>query len=225
MRGNIVKLDRLDSDTIGRSAGEQRFDKTLFNKRPVIVDAGSRYGEFCIPMMERFPYAYMVCIEPDVKSMHRLADELGYNHPFVQLVPYALWYEQCKLKIYFWDSPQNSIYPIYPSEYMPEERKTESKFNKDIRTITLAQIVEHFGHIDLLKMNIEGAEWDIIENTSKLIFNDISQITMECHTGYKPEYTNERMIKLLEKQGYHAEVIKVFEWEQSIIYAVIDEEK
>jgi FkbM family methyltransferase len=53
--------------------------------------------------------------------------------------------------------------------------------------ITLDELVDRFGSIDLLKLDIEGGEWDAIQAASTGALARIGRISMEFHPGYDVE--------------------------------------
>ncbi|WP_456374739.1 FkbM family methyltransferase [Methanocaldococcus sp.] len=57
-----------------------------------------------------------------------------------------------------------------------------SKDSIRVPVITLEEIIEEFGIIDLLKIDIEGAEFDVFENTDLNTLKKINYIVGEIHT-------------------------------------------
>jgi hypothetical protein len=55
------------------------------------------------------------------------------------------------------------------------------KSGYDVSTITLEEIIEICGQIDLLKVDIEGAEFDIFKNVSNKSLRQIRAIVGEIH--------------------------------------------
>jgi len=188
------------------------FDPTLFRDNPVVIDAGSRYGEFTRAFKEKYPTATIISIDPDILANKRLPSN-------VINIPKVLWYETGMKTIYFWNSPQNSIYSIPPSEKMPLCRKGKYVYKKKVETVTLEELIEKHDYIDLLKMNIEGAEWGLLRYTSKEILNNIGQMAIEVHTGYRKSFALDLFLKILDKKGFNAKKTQSYDWEQHRIYA------
>lgn len=198
------------TEATAESAKNQNFDPEYFPEKPTIIDAGARYGDFCIPFKKTFPKSRIICLD------HNL--DIFKNKDFI-LLEKLLWYKKTNKYFYIWNNPQDSVFPIYPSEKMPEHRKKEYKKRTTIETITLEELINKYGNINLLKMNIEGSEFPIIEKTDKKIFEKIDQITVETHAGYQKKYSWEYMLNLLDQKNFDAHIVKTFDWEQCIIYA------
>jgi len=78
-----------------------------------------------------------------------------------------------------------------------------------VETVTIDQLVNIYGEIDLLKIDIEGAEYDIILNTDVSVFGQINNIFLECHffeKDYKQKYT--AVLDKIRMMGYTVEEFK-----------------
>ena len=51
----------------------------------------------------------------------------------------------------------------------------------EVYTINLYNIIDKYGFIDYLKMDIEGSEYDVIDNINNELANKIDQISIEIH--------------------------------------------
>jgi FkbM family methyltransferase len=77
----------------------------------------------------------------------------------------------------------------------------------EVETISLATLMQRLGiaMIDILKLDIEGAEFDLIASTPDQILQRINQITVEFH-DFKPAFCGrglfENSRKLLEALGF-----------------------
>ena len=80
----------------------------------------------------------------------------------------------------------------------------ENRENILVRTTTLAQILEsnHLVRVDFLKMDCEGAEYEILYGTPSSILRRISQIRMEYHNLDTGERNAHRLEQFLARNGY-----------------------
>lgn len=74
-----------------------------------------------------------------------------------------------------------------------------------VPVITLKDIIEEFGSIDLLKIDIEGGEFNVFENTEISILKKIDKIVGEIH---KKKGNVKFLIKKLEKSGFKVMVFQ-----------------
>jgi hypothetical protein len=85
-----------------------------------------------------------------------------------------------------------------------------------VSTVTIQQLIETYGEIDLLKIDVEGAEYDIILNTDNSLFEKINNIFVECHffeKDYKQKYTD--VLNKLRLMGYEVEEYKPNQFEDA----------
>ena len=82
------------------------------------------------------------------------------------------------------------------------EQSFESKRMTDAEFITLDDVLGDFGldSIDLLKLDIEGAEFPLVMGTSSHTFRKIHRITMEYHLG--PRRHLDDLMVPLGRAGY-----------------------
>jgi hypothetical protein len=73
--------------------------------------------------------------------------------------------------------------------------------------MTLPNILEtlKLGTVDLLKMNCEGAEYEILEGCPDADLKRITNIRLEYHNLPAPKRTGEDLAKLLQDRGYRIE--------------------
>lgn len=76
----------------------------------------------------------------------------------------------------------------------------------DISNITLSEIVSLFNieRIDLMKIDIEGAEYSLLENMPDEILDITDQITVEFHDFIDPEYKErtQEIVNKMKNSGY-----------------------
>jgi FkbM family methyltransferase len=78
----------------------------------------------------------------------------------------------------------------------------------EVPVVTLDDLLERVGgRIDVLKMDVEGAEFDVINRTSREALVRIDQILVEFHDGTVPEFTRvdrDTAIRRLRTLGFDA---------------------
>lgn len=148
------------------------FDDGL-NENSVVVDLGAYKGAFSREMEER----YACNIYAVEASPYSYAHTYSSSH--VQKFNYAVCGSCEPIKFFIADNPEgNSIY---------EAHRDAAEAFVETPGITLPAFmdVHHLQHIDVLKVDIEGAEIDLIRSMSDGDLQNIQQITMECHDFIK----------------------------------------
>jgi FkbM family methyltransferase len=143
------------------------------------IDAGASVGLFTQYILNRG--AKQVCsIECDDRSVKALTGNF-YSNPNVTIIPKALSGEEGDITLYWKeDNPLISTLDLHHSEFAYSENPN----SKTIPCTTLERVISNLGwdKIDLLKLDIEGAEWDVIDSTPNSLFEITSKILMEYHS-------------------------------------------
>lgn len=143
----------------------------------VIVDAGAYTGYTAIYFAEKFPTAKIIAIEP-VPSNFELLKKNTSNYPQIFPINKALWYQNTRLQIHDQSTGHWG--------YTVAENTAPTSNLGEIDAITINDIMQEFkiNQIDLLKVDIEGAEKEIFEHCQPWIAN-IGIIAIELHDRIK----------------------------------------
>ena len=134
----------------------------------VIVDAGANIGMTSLFYSSMYPKATIVAIEPEPGNFELLVQNVG---PFPKIAPLraALWYEHAELSFY---DPGIGHWGI--------QTVVAEDGDGQVPTVTVNDLVAEYGRIDLLKLDIEGAERDLLAHSSAWR-GDIGAIAVELH--------------------------------------------
>lgn len=141
-----------------------------------IVDIGANLGCFAIYAARQCdnPNVRIFCFEPVESNFRVLQENIRSNSLEGRIMPFkfAVAGSSGERTIMRADSPINSFEISYGSS------KTES-----VICTTIPEIIESHGlsEIDLLKVNCEGAEYEIFEKCPKRDLNRIRRIRLEYH--------------------------------------------
>ena len=167
----------------------------------VIVDLGANHGEFALQMSRRFGGRYyLVEANPD------LQDTLRRETPF-PVLPYAVAPLDGPVRFNVAKNDEgSSILPLpETSVYDCTLARTVEVAGKRLEAI-LAEIDEP--RIDLLKVDIEGAEIEMLTTADPARLRDIGQITVEFHGdsvfGFGMHLEVEQAIQRLGRLGFVA---------------------
>lgn len=154
-------------------------------KRPVstIVDIGGNIGLFSLWAWHHFPNAKILTFEPNPRVFGFLSKNLSPTNAVPHLVGVA-------------STPGRAVMNDSTDSRMASTSPTPSG---EIELVTLSQIVEKSGgSIDILKMDCEGAEWDIFKD--KHAFDSIKVIRMEYHLDEK--HSMDDLLSITKDLGY-----------------------
>jgi len=180
--------------------------KKYFNKKfDNIVDAGANVGVFTEYLIQNELSEKIIAIECDSKALKDLKNNFKREYR-VEIIPKAL--NSTNDKITFYQSKEN---PVISSVIPPDKLKNHMagvKGNNEVivDTVTIKDLVDKLGTIDLLKIDIEGAEYEIIKNVNPSLFKNINNLLIECHffeEDYLEKYSS--LIKKLSDNGYKVE--------------------
>ena len=75
----------------------------------------------------------------------------------------------------------------------------------EVNTITINEIVENLnGNVDVLKLDIEGSEFDLVDNTDFSVFDEMLIEYHSSLTGISRNVITDK----LENQGFNVEVLQ-----------------
>ena len=150
-----------------------------------VVDIGANQGLFTIAARQQFPKANLFCYEPN----DQLQTVLDHNSN--QLNANA-WYEavtkeDCKVELEFGETDLQNT--------------TKVSLNGEIAGTAFKKVIERAGgNIDLLKLDCEGAEWDLLEDADS--WEHIRSVTMEYHLSARAGIHHSDMEKIFKKLDF-----------------------
>lgn len=168
------------------------------------IDCGANIGVSLLYIKLMAPNARVRCFEPNPSALAILKKNIQANgwEKDVVVYPYALGKIKGKAE-FFVDRDERTSYGASLNKYMAGKRPLIS-FTVD--TDCLSDYI--LGPIDFLKIDIEGAEFDVLEDLAeKNKMSSISQIQMEYH--YHPEFFSRSLaevLKFLEAAGFRTTV-------------------
>jgi FkbM family methyltransferase len=154
----------------------------------VVMDIGAHIGDFSVQVAQRCPTGRVIAIEPLEEHVRILKSHVTMNGcAHVTCVHSAVGAVEgtTELKV---DGAQS-------------RRHSGSGLVEKVRQTTLARLMDEHNvpHLDLLKLDCEGAEWDILP-ASEQVLPRIRQICMEYHN--ERGWTSERLASWLRDRGY-----------------------
>ena len=132
---------------------------SLDREPSLIADAGAHIGCFSLYAHSRWPNARVVAFEPDEKNQALLRENFSLNKIEGEVVPKAIWKEPGKLT--FAANQSNSGYLTAGTK---QGQCSGSKIAREIDATSLSfSFGSDLKKIDLLKLDIEGAELEVLD--------------------------------------------------------------
>jgi len=184
---------------------KSKYNNWLNRKYKTVVDAGANVGVFSEYMIQQGYAENITAIECDSLALKDLKNNFKREYK-IEIIPKAL--NSTNDPITFYQSNDN---PVISSVLSPDKLKNHMAGVKGdneviVDTVTIKDLVDKLGTIDLLKIDIEGAEYEIIKNVDPSLFESINNLIVECHffeEDYLEKYNN--LVKKLSDSGYKVE--------------------
>jgi len=176
----------------------------------VCVDIGANVGSFIVYAAHRRPFTKIYAYEPVKENIGFLERVKSYlssiTHLYIK-----------RLAVHTQSGQQINLYTpsVYSDDvYVSEHPRGAShiKIQDTCKTISLSDVIKTTGEIDYLKVDCEGAEYDIFECFSE--FDKIKVLSMELHYG--EEFVKKRpLLELLQK---HFIFVDIYRYHTNSIY-------
>jgi FkbM family methyltransferase len=200
-RGKMVIKNRIEH-FFGVCNLDGHFIVNSLDGSSLIVDLGAGKGEFPENVLKIYPSCRIILVEPDPSLFSGLAKKYEKQNNIEVLNAVVIGNDKNNgaRKFYLGKNPEtNSLY-----RSLIEETNFQGEIT--VRAVTLDDVFSlfHLEKIDVLKVDVEGEEWNIFENFSEFDFERISQISVEFHDFIGPSLRikSERCVKLLREFGY-----------------------
>ena len=157
----------------------------FYRPRPgdVVIDVGANIGTFALFLQHKARGVRVHCFEPAVETRRRLIHNLAVNHleEFVTVHPVGVSDAARTLTLQgnrFTGS--RSVLPGAPTATTGE--------GEEIECVTLADAVRRTraDRIALLKIDVEGAEVDVLRETDTTTWAKVERVALEFHGSLRP---------------------------------------
>lgn len=178
-RGRDLALRLNTSDILVLFSVFEREDYAIELSSPpaAIVDAGAYTGFSSIYLAERYPRATILALEPDPSNFALLVRN-ARPYPNVIPVQQALWHRDGRAAL---RDPGTGHWAFFLASDAPERPRGE------VETVALATLMKRFAlsGVDLLKINVEGAEKEIFEHSGDWM-GRVGAIVTHLHDHFRP---------------------------------------
>ncbi len=170
-----------------------RFPTT--NPSPYIIDGGANIGISISFFKQMYPNCQIVAFEPEVKvfdALERNIQRVGYGD--VELIRRALWSSETSLSFLIEGSDGGRI------------ARNGDQEHKVVRTVRLRDYLDR--PVDFLKMDIEGAETEVLADCADLLGN-VDNLFVEYHSIASEPQTLDKLITILTDAGFRLQIHQV----------------
>lgn len=177
-------------------------DKHLpIGEEDTVVDIGAHIGAFSVRAARLAHHGHVFSYEPSSKNFSMLMKNRLLNEAN------NLYVEESAV------SGRNGRMTLFTpagNPIMGSLLQGTSAHSETVNVTTIPDIIatQRIARIDLLKMDVEGAEYDILFNCPDETLAKIQRVVMEYHEFAGEKRNRLDLARLLEKQGFHVLVEK-----------------
>ena len=155
--------------------------KKYVKNHGVVVDVGANVGYFSLFVLRNFENLRVIAIEPHPRNFELMKENLRDYSPDMHQV--ALNGDSGTIALFDFgeeSSACHSIYDLGRSDAKPIE----------VQSITLEELMQrsNLSHIDFLKLDCQGAEYNVFFTMKRSIQQKIHYIAMEVHNSISNQH-------------------------------------
>ena len=159
------------------------------SKNPLILDCGANMGVSVLYFSQNYPSATIHAFEPEEPIYEMLAQNVRtYQLANVTLHKKAVWTSETVLPFYTDNGMGGSV-----------ENRYQEQQPTLVNTVRLADFLQQ--PVDLLKLDIEGAEYAVLKDCAPWLKN-VRHLFVEYHSFVNKEQKLEEVLELLKKTGF-----------------------
>ena len=167
--------------------------ETIDNFTPVIFDCGANIGIGCLYFKKIYPKSRVVAFEADPNIAMHLRNNMQKNKiEDVTIVAKAVWTDDKGIS-FMSDGADGGAVLV--------KNQSDSSSSESIESIRLKDWLDKEDKIDLLKIDIEGAELQVIEDCQHSL-SHINHIFLEFHALSEDAQSLSKILNILEKNNF-----------------------
>jgi len=180
---NPVEIRKSDSDLpiFYQVFAELQYDiKYNLKFTPLnIIDCGANVGYSCLYFAESFPDATIIGIEPQKDNFKQLQKNVK-KYSNITPINSAIWHYNTSLAIK--DEEESS------ASFEVKEHTSHNEADLSLQSVTIKELMDKYNMptIDILKIDIEGAEYNIFANDPHIWLDKTKCLIIELHDLLRP---------------------------------------
>ncbi len=173
--------------------------KSTLPAEPTVLDVGANAGFFSLCAASRFPGARIFSFEPVPVNFKQLQRNKNLNSAIsVTCIPEAVSGQTGEIFLHFDTEDSFTTSATIFSD------KEQGENGLSVNCTTLEKVFNEHGitSCDLLKLDCEGAEFEILYNCPQAIIDRIQHIVMEVHEGAEKGQNINSLSSFLKSVGF-----------------------
>jgi len=155
---------------------------------PVIIDCGANIGTSCMYFKTLYPRSKIIAFEADEKMVKILNHNLKNNNiNDVDVIGSAVWIHNNGVEFSSEGADGGSI------QGHKEKRRVDS--------VRLRDVLLHLDKVDMLKIDIEGAEYEVIKDCQNSLDN-VDNLFIKYHSWNGVAQNLSQLLEILEKNNF-----------------------
>ncbi len=148
----------------------------------VIVDLGANIGLSSVFFAQRYPDAKIIAVEPEAGNM-RMLRRNARHWPGIVPVHAAIWPEDTTLNLQTLDAAGNRL-----ADWAYQTVEAPTAGDAKVPALSIATLIRQHGiqQIDLLKIDIEGAEFELFSRGTDAWLAITRCVMIETHERFRP---------------------------------------
>lgn len=192
---------------------KRAYDPTLWRNLPpptVVVDIGANIGFFALYAAARWPRAQIWAYEPAPENVQWLRTNAQFAPTRLHLSAHAVAAQRGVATFYL--KREAGWHSLYPT--------AEQSTPMEVETVTLAEVLAQTGaqHIDFLKLDCEGAEFEILAGQAQWLAQHVGRVALEYHE-FDAQHRVRQLTTIFEQAGFHVQSEAPSPWHTGMLYA------
>jgi len=188
----FLRADTSDIATFYQCIYHKEYDIDFNGEPKVIVDLGANIGLTSVFFKSKYKDAKIIAVEPESSNFMMLQKNLK-NYTDTNTYKAGVWNKNANLVI-----EDKGL-----GHYGFVVRETESKTENSFEAISLQQIIEEneIDTIDILKIDIEGSEKKLMDESAHLWLPKVNVLIIELHDRMESG-CSQQLFKTLQKYNF-----------------------
>ena len=170
---------------------------------PFILDCGANIGTSCVYFKKQYPKARIIAFEANPKTAGILKENLRANNFHdIEVIDKAVWINVEGVQMGIEEADASSIH------------KKDNKVK--VGSIRFKDFLARFDQIDMLKIDIEGAELEVLKDC-RTSLSHVKNLFVEFHSFIKEKQNLSEIINILEENNFRYYIRSVDERSKPLV--------